>query len=762
MGEREGFEGVRLLEVGSSLGVAWVGKLFADLGADVVRLEEADDRVRARPHEVHRWLNAGKRSMTGGFGSLVPDADIVIHGFGPSAANERGLDYRTLAAAGSPALVVCSVTPFGMTGPYSDYAAEELNIIHGSSWGFLSPSAASDPELPPLKAPGHHATITVSTVAATATLAAFDRAQRTGRGEYVDFALFAAAAKLTETAPAAASFLGEDASRLGVKTVVPWEIYECIGGLVQCVCVEQAQWDALVELMGNPDWAELDIFATNVDRQENADLVDLYLREWMATQQADEVYHRGQAARICVSPVNTMAQLDVDPHLEARGFFHRTPDGLRVPGPGFQLDRPWWALRAAAPELGEHDGEGRPLEGVRVCDFTWVWAGPFCTQYLAHLGADVVRLESPEHLCLFRRLPFNPPGTDLGPNTTGQFQLYNSDKRSLGIDLRNEAAREVIRRLVACSDVVIDNFGVGVMASLGLGPEDLRAINPDVIVTSLSGYGQTGPNASYMAYGPVGGAVSGLYAANGYEGGLPRETGVAVGDPGTGITAAWAIVAALAARRRTGEAARVDVAMVEAVASTLGEVWMEYLATGEPPGPRGNHDVSWAPHGCYPAAGEDRWVTIACPDDESWQSLCSVLDPALLGDPRFADVALRKRNEAELDEIVAAWTATRDRWETTGILQAAGVAAFPSVSPLELWGGDPQLEERGMLERPVHPVTGAHVVPGIPWRLAAGPDGIRRPAPKLGEHTREVLVEVLGYSPGEVEELFGADAVFES
>jgi crotonobetainyl-CoA:carnitine CoA-transferase CaiB-like acyl-CoA transferase len=503
----------------------------------------------------------------------------------------------------------------------------------------------------------------------------------------------------------------------------------------------------------------------------------------MAGQRVDDLYHRGQAARLCISPVNTMAQLAADRHLADRGFFAELPDGRTVPGAGFHTDRAWWAIRRPAPARGEHDGEGwaarpaptappvavalaapgtspgRPLDGIRVCDFTWIWAGPYCTQILAHLGADVIRLESPEHECLFRRLPFNPTELPLGPDTSGLFQIYNSDKRSLRIDLRHPDAADIVRRLVAVSDVVVENFAVGTMDKLGFGLDELRRINPDVVVASLSGYGQDGPSADYMAYGPAGGAVAGLYAATGYEGGDPAETGIAVGDPCTGITAAWAIVAALAARRRSGEVARVDVAMVEAVAATIGEVWMEYLAEGRPPGPLGNHDPQWSPHSCYPAAGEDRWVTIGCPDEASWRALCGVADPAWLDDARFATAADRKANEAALDELIGGWTSALDRWDVTHRLQAAGVAAFPSLSPLDLWSGDPQLAAIGMLERPEHPVGGRRVVPGIPWRLHNGPNGLRRPAPRLGEHTEEILLDLLGYHPEQVAHLAAVGAL---
>jgi crotonobetainyl-CoA:carnitine CoA-transferase CaiB-like acyl-CoA transferase len=766
-------DGVRVLELAGGVAVAWAGKLFADLGADVIRVEAADDLVRGRPHGLHRWLNANKRSMTAGealTGSgLVSDAHLVIHSRRAGEPTFDGLTSTELADRHG-SLVVLALTPFGLTGPYADMAAEELNLIHGSSWGFLSPGGATDPTLAPIKAPGHHASIFTATIAATAGLAAVERAAVSGVGEHIDFSAFGAAAKITEFAPAAVSFLGVDASRLGVRTVVPWGIFECADGLMQIICPEQSQWESLVELMGNPEWAQLDVFATGPDRSANSDLVTMYLSEWFATQRVDDLYHAAQAARVAMTPVNTMAQLEVDRQMAAREFFAHTPDGVKVPGPGYRIDEPWWGLRSPAPGLGSHDGErwrsaapapdepvpgssagpGRPLDGVRVCDFTWIWAGPACTQLLAHLGADVVKLESPEHQCMFRRLPFSPPGAPVSPDSSGAFQVYNSDKRSVGLDVAHPGAREVVRRLVENSDVVIDNFGVGTMDRLGFGVEDLRAMNPDVIVVSLSGYGQTGPSAQYMAYGPAGGAIAGLYAANGYADGSVYETGVAIGDPGTGITAAWAVVAALAGRRRTRHAARVDVAMVEAVAWTIGEGWMQYLADGVSPRPIGNHDPVWAPHDCYPAAGEDRWVTIACPDDATWRRLCTVLDPDLADDPRFGTAAGRKEHEAALDEIVARWTEGRDRWEVTEALQAVGVPAFPSSSPTEMWTRDPQLDAIGMLERPDHPVTGPRVVPGVPWRLTRGPNGLRRPAPMLGQHTVEVLTEMLGFTAEEV------------
>jgi benzylsuccinate CoA-transferase BbsF subunit len=253
-----------------------------------------------------------------------------------------------------------------------------------------------------------------------------------------------------------------------------------------------------------------------------------------------------------------------------------------------------------------------------------------------------------------------------------------------------------------------------------------------------------------MGYGPTAAPLSGLADLTGYPGEGPAEVGIAFGDPACGIAAAWGIVAALVARRRHGRGRRVDVAMWEAALAFQPDGWMLHALGEAPPARMGNRDLRWAPHGCYRCAPDAEgprdagsWVTIACTDEADWRSLCRVMGRAdLVADPRFADVAGRQANEDALDELIGAWTAGRDRWDATRRLQSAGVAAFPSMSPQDL-AADPQLLARGFLEQLDHPEVGRRVHAGIPWRLAVGPNGVRRPAPLLGQHTDEVLRDLL-------------------
>ena len=794
-----GLENVKVLELGEMVSAAYATKLMADLGADVVKVEELNgDRARLRgpfPGRVvdpeksglFLCLNTNKRSVTLDFSRrreellrLVRWADILVHNYSPADMDTRGIAYDTFREV-NPRLVMCSITPFGFTGPHKDYKAHDLTLSHAGGWAWLSPGASDRPDLPPLKAFGQQCGFQGGFAAAAATLGAYYRALSTGTGEHIDLSVQAFIASFLEQAVVYYSYLGRVASRLGQRYMYPWGMYECQDGLIFLVVPEEDQWERLVELMGNPEWTTWDIFAGRTNRVKNQDALRVYVEEWTRQWKVEDLFHAAQARRLCFAPVLTMAGLARQEQLRARNFFvdvsHPRAGTLTHLGAPYQLQNPWWQIRRPAPLLGEHNSEvisyqssvvssqnlsttqypapspRLPLEGIRIADFSWVWAGPFCAMHLAHLGAEVIKIESQAHLDLMRRLPIAPRGVKPGYDSSGPFNQWNQGKKSIQLNLGKPEAIALAKKLVQQSDVVIENFATGVMDAMGLGYEELKKLKPDLIMASISGYGHTGPLKDYMGYGPAIPPLTGLSALTGYQGGPPQELGVSIGDPNAGIAAAVAICGALAARQRTGQGQYIDVSLWGAAAVLAAEGWMEYAMNGVEPTRQGNRDTLMAPHNCFRCLGEDTWVTIACGTEEEWRALCRVMGQEhLLGDTRFLTMSDRKLHEDELEQLITVWTTQRDRWEVTALLQGAGVAAFPSMSSKDL-AEDVQLNSRGFFARLPHPEVGVQTHAGIPWLLTNAPNGVRSPAPLLGQHTDEVLRDVLGYGAEEIARL---------
>src|SRR2546428_275781 len=276
-----------------------------------------------------------------------------------------------------------------------------------------------------------------------------------------------------------------------------------------------------------------------------------------------------------------------------------------------------------------------PLAGVRVADFTWVWAGPFCTLQLAHLGAEVIRVETATRPCVTRLLP---PFADFepGPNRSGYFNQYNQGKKSIALDLKRPEAIEAAKRVCAASDVVVENFAAGVMERMGLGWEVLRQQSLDLIMVALSGYGATGPDSDKVSYGPAQVPLSGMSSVTGYRGFPPMHVGFSYGDPNGGLHGAFAVLAALLHRARTGEGQYIDLSQWETSVAVLGEGMMEQVMNRTQPPRMGNRDSDMAPHGLFRCRGDDRWVSIVIASEEEWRRLCTDLgQPELTADPRF-------------------------------------------------------------------------------------------------------------------------------
>lgn len=780
-GTTPGLQGMRVLEVGEMVAAPYAAKLLGDQGADVIKVEPPrGDRARERVvtadglSPLFLGLNANKRSVVCDLDSvdgrsrlagLVAETDIVIHSLGAVRAAEVGLDGADLLDR-HPAIVVCAITPFGQTGPHAEYRGEELSVFHGGGWGWLVPGDATDVDLPPLKVAGHVVGCQAGMAGAMAAVAACRKAVTHGVGEFIDLSEQALVASMLEAAFIAWTYRGDEPHRTGGRLLNPWKILPCSDGLIFGVTVEADQWDRLVDLMGSPAWAQLEVFADFTSRAENADMLYVYLEEWTRQFTVDELFHLGQAHRICFAPVFQIADLPRQQHLIDRGFFADLADSET--GPLTHLGSPYvaspsaWSLRSPAPKLGEHANATfearektsnearsneapsdetislRPLAGIRVIDFSWVWAGPFCTLHLSHLGAEVIKVESSGRPGLGRRLPISPLDVDVTLNTSGYFNQWDQGKKSVEIDLGAPDSIDTVLGLLATADVVVDNYATGVMDRLGLSDEQMREANPDLVIASITGYGHSGPLASYMGYGPTTAPLSGLTSITGHVGGKPEEAGLSFGDPAAGMAAAFGIVAALETRRRHGHPTRVDVSLWEATAVNAVEPWMIHALGGDVGGPDGNRDRFAAPHGCYRCAGDDNWVTIACMSDAEWQRFATVIAPAMGGDERFATAAARKQNEDALDDLVQEWCAGQDKWAITTRLQAAGVAAYPTLDMPEV-EANPQLIARKFFERFDHDEVGSRTHAGVPWRMHNSENGVVHVAPLLGQHTADYL-----------------------
>jgi crotonobetainyl-CoA:carnitine CoA-transferase CaiB-like acyl-CoA transferase len=395
-----------------------------------------------------------------------------------------------------------------------------------------------------------------------------------------------------------------------------------------------------------------------------------------------------------------------------------------------------------------------PLSGVRIADFTIHAAGPFCTQLLAQLGAECIKIESKARLDAFRK-----PHAVYGRMTAATFDQVSVNKLSVRLNLKHPEAVALAKRLVSISDVAAESFRAGVMRRLGLGFEDLRAVKSDIVLLSLSSCGQTGPDASFAGYAPLFGAWGGLGWMTGYADGPPVEMRHVM-DHSAGIHAAVATMAALHQRRRTGRAQHVDLAAREVASAMIGEALVQ-ASVGITPVRTGNADLAMAPHGVYATREPDRWLTLAVRNDREWQELARELGEAdTLADPRFATALSRLRHREELDALVTEWLSSCIADTTAERLQRAGVCAHVSWSMQDV-ARDPHLRERGATVE-----VGGRDIPrrlavGAPARFSRGPGaGIRRLTPALGEDEDYVFGELLGLSSAQRADLEKREVIY--
>jgi crotonobetainyl-CoA:carnitine CoA-transferase CaiB-like acyl-CoA transferase len=507
-------------------------------------------------------------------------------------------------------------------------------------------------------------------------------------------------------------------------------------------------------------------------RNEHPELVDPILREFTARFERWPLTNELQRHGVPAAPWSTVADVAANEHLQVRGFFvdfEQPPFGkMRTTGPMFRASASRLRLRRPAPQLGEHTQEvldallcqapgatappaerrrGLPLEGVRVVDLSRAWAGPYGTRYLADFGAEVIKVETSQY----------PPGREPGSPSYGE---VNRNKRPITLNFQTPEGRDLLKRLVAVSDVVVENFSPRVMAKYALDYADLCEVRPDIIMVSLPGYGRSGPHGRFVSFGGPLMAYTGMSLLWGYAD-SPPDARVKVAQPDyiSAATQALAVTAALHHRARTGQGQYIEIAQVEAAIASLEPAYLDYFANGTVAEPRGNRDPNAVPQGCYPCLGHEAWCVISCPTDAQWHALARLLEEErLIDDPAFKTAADRWARHDELDAIISARTRAWRPHQLMRQLQAVGVPAGVVQTAEDLWR-DPQLRARHYTVMMEHPDLGMVEHPGMSVRLHATPGQIQRPVGRLGEANEAVFRGLLGLSPADIARLAAAGVI---
>lgn len=774
---------LRVLDLTDELGRQGA-RLLVGLGADVVRVEPGEGlgpAERVHWHAGKRWVRlppgAPAEDVLDG---LAAGADIVLES-GP-AGTLRGVSGE--GTSRWPHAVHVVVTPFGLTGPRRDWLADDLVLASAGGMTWLGGRAEGPPKPPPreqaLQVAGAHAAI-------AAHLGVLAR-DRTGDGQLADVSAHEAVAATLETGAIGWIHAGRCPVRSGgVYEHVAHRIFAAADGYVAGgYSGSHRMWtDLLAWLDEEGEAADLvdERWSDPVLRWRGRPHVDEVVSRFVAKRTARGIAEQGRARALPWAEVVPPHRLVENPQLRDRRFFV-TVTGEDLPSGGVEdIGFPWaapalprpvglrtlhevpadtaWAEpepRGRRPRPGAPSG-GRALDGVRVLDLTWVLAGPYATKLLAEHGAEIIKVESRHREDPTRFAPSMRLRPGAGPDDSGYFLNFNRNKRSVALNLRTAEGRELLRDLVPHCDVVVENFSPGVLARWGMDHDSLRALNPDVILVSMAGAGQTGPWRDAVTFADTLAAMSGLSSETRDPDGPPQGLTFGLGDM---VAANAAVLAALELLARRG-GGHVDLSQLEAMAAMMGPAVAEAAFPPEAPGARTaehpDRSVRVVPHGVYPAAGEDRWIAVAAQDDTQWRALADLAGVPVTAALRDADLATRRAHEDGIDTVLAAWTRGQDAAGLAERLQAAGVAASAVATGQDLVEADEQLAARGFYQMLDHPVAGPVPHEGIVARLSATPGALTAPAPLLGQHTAAVLRELLGLDDERLAALAAAGAI---
>jgi crotonobetainyl-CoA:carnitine CoA-transferase CaiB-like acyl-CoA transferase len=748
--------GLQVVEYAGRISARIAGWIFAGLGAQVTRIVPADGagleaHMAADEQAVAQALDRGKRIVIAGEGSPVPSAVGVV------LTSGEGRTGRPVLPAELDPSVSVHITPYGLEGDYSDFLGSELNVSAYSAIAAYVGEQGKAPIVPPFM-------IAANQTAIVAVIGALASLRRQGRTE-----LDLAEADILVTNHTCGSyslsfFLGDIPGRAGRRrpNPYPYTVLPCQDGWVAVLFLAGKQWAKLVQLMGTPEWSKDPRFK---DRRimgiYHADELDVHVTAWLKQYTKAELRDIAVEHKIPLAPLQDLDDLLADRQFAARQFLSAPEPGhVSVPRVPFLFEPVTTAPAEPAPVAAD----GLPLQGLRVLDLSWVLSGPTVGGVLSDLGADVVKVESSRHLDASRvGLPLIPDATDAGdngqlPNLMPHFNNINRGKRSIVLDVGSPLGQEVLARLVADADVVLENFGAGSLERLGLGPDWFQNQKRNIVLLRISMAGQTGPDLGLRGYAAQSTALGGLDALCGYDATEPDGMiTLTLGDVSAGLYGTVAVLAALRARDERGVSGTIDLAMTESAAAHLGSLLAARQLDPAYAAPVANRHAAYSPHGLYPCVGDDAWVSIAIRSDSEWRTFSLFISDR--EDAAGWDLTERRKRSGEINEWISAWTQRHEPSAAVEALQAAGIAAgyFNDVQALLV---DANNRSRGGVVDVDHHVLGYLPIYGSPFHGQPNMVVIRGRAPDLGEHTKEVLVEAY-FTPEEIAAYAGADT-FES
>ncbi|MBE1549485.1 crotonobetainyl-CoA:carnitine CoA-transferase CaiB-like acyl-CoA transferase [Mycobacterium sp. OAS707] len=767
-------DGYLVVDLSSGIAGAYCTKLLADGGAQIVKVEAPEG------DPLRRWSASGAAIPADGDGALFTFLACSKHSV--VARPETDMDFiHTLLAdadavvwsAGSiltpadihqayPHLTVTAITPFGLEGPWRDRPATEFTL---QAWsGGIVGLGRGSADRAPVFVGGQVGEYLAGAYASAATMASRLR----GGAELIDLSMLETQILgLTYYPVSYFQMLGRpwrDTRRLTVPGIA-----RAKDGLIDIGCGTAQQWFDLCAMTGHQDWIDEES-PLSITEQANEKADELYA--WVESQTVDEIRDLATAFRIPNAPVANGANIESLDHFVERGSFVANPrDGFTQPGPPYRTQPELLQQPKAAPRLGEHTDHYRrrgprqremagpmSFEGLRIVDMTTFWAGPSCTHMLAMLGAEVIHVESTRRPDGTRLIAGIPITEEQWWERSPIFSGLNTNKKGLTLDLQSTAGRDLLLRLIATSDVIVENFTPRVLEQIGLDFAAVQAVRPDAIMLRMPGFGLDGPWRDNPAFAYVIEAASGISWLTGYSDANPYEP-YSVGDPNAGVHALNALLLALEHRRRTGQGVHIEAAMVDAALNVAAEQVIEYSAYGALLQRDGNRGPAAAPQNSYRTneidefGRRDCWVAVAVATDEQWAGLTEALGhPEWAADPALTSADCRRKNHDLIDRQLTAWCETRTGDDIVNTLWRHGVPVAKVIQPhrqSEL----PQLAARGFFEDVDHPVNARTPHSTLPFRATRGPDRIhRQPAPLLGQHNREVLAE-LGLTEKEIDDL---------